>query len=43
MLNIKYFFLIVDEFSDFCIEDSDVVWLREEFEILYFMNLYFKC
>lgn len=34
VLNIKYFLFIVDEFSDFLIEESDVVWLREEFEIL---------
>lgn len=43
VLNIKYFLLIVDEFSDFLIEESDVVWLREEFEILYFINFYIKC
>lgn len=43
MLNIKYFLFIVDEFSDFLIEESDVVWLREEFEILYFINFYIKC
>lgn len=42
MLNIKYFLFIVDEFSDFLIEESDVVWLREEFEILYFINFYIK-
>lgn len=43
VLNIKYFLFIVDEFSDFLIEESDVVWLREEFEILYFINFYIKC